>query len=677
MNWQRKINLSLFAFREATSHFADATLLPRKRRHVSRAARVLSRAFMLLVDGMPRAVGREAHLASWTETVQGIVARRRQLSGTNGMVMNGKAPVVMLLVAMAVSLGFSSRAEADPIKIAPTAVTASSTASGNSPWNAVDGNSGTVWNSGASPTQWILLDLGRPMAISKIRLQVSQSTAGWTSHYFDVGPDLANLRVAGTYTNIYTADSGWIEYGIVRNNNDPLGNVRYVRIETTKDPSAVAWREIEVYSSVEYFGYFGVGPAFPETAALGANLGWVTSSQAATNHDDMVQALAATRNAGGKAVVYLNYEVYKCGNSWQGLCDGTPPTVGGACPSGVPQTCPEWGSHLDALMAQIKSAGLEDSMAAFYLDDEPHLNDSFVLTNLSKVAEHVHLASWSKPIALTLAAGEVVNELANLAPADLAKFQSSFDWVGFDCYGDWDRCGQWAGESWQTSLVIATLRAKLTAKQRMLVVPTGNLFNSYNQSTLVRSADRWNKELLSDGKYIAVLPYEWNINAQSTKYLPLVRERLKRLAHSLLAPGDPLGSPLHASMTTASPSGFGRDGYHLDKLGRLWHQDVSSGVWSLVASPPSTRLSGGLERLTNPNVSNFDSIVTVGDDGHVYQYLTQSGSDYGWHDIGLPTACDGGVVGNPTTATGANGNLDISYGCYNLADHRDHIGTAY
>ena len=56
-------------------------------------------------------------------------------------------------------------------------VTASSVENGGTPAaNAVDGNSGTRWSSGFADAQWLRVDLGRPVAVSGIRLQ-------WESAY--------------------------------------------------------------------------------------------------------------------------------------------------------------------------------------------------------------------------------------------------------------------------------------------------------------------------------------------------------------------------------------------------------------------------------------------------------------------------------------------------------------
>ena len=86
-------------------------------------------------------------------------------------------------------LAWHGSAHADPIKLQPIQVTASNTYSGSSPANAVDSNSATIWNAGAGPSQWIQLDLGRTVAVRKVRLRVAQTPAGTTTHVISVGQD--------------------------------------------------------------------------------------------------------------------------------------------------------------------------------------------------------------------------------------------------------------------------------------------------------------------------------------------------------------------------------------------------------------------------------------------------------------------------------------------------------
>jgi hypothetical protein len=125
-------------------------------------------------------------------------------------------------------------------KIVPASATASSSTPADLPKLAFDGDVTTVWNAGASAPSWIQLDLGQPVTISKVRLNVAQNPNGPTTHEISGGPTPDSLTLIGTLDG-NTTDEQWLEL------NQSANNVRYVKIETTKSPSWVAWREIEIY----------------------------------------------------------------------------------------------------------------------------------------------------------------------------------------------------------------------------------------------------------------------------------------------------------------------------------------------------------------------------------------------------------------------------------------------
>jgi hypothetical protein len=125
-------------------------------------------------------------------------------------------------------------------KIVPTSATASSSTPADLPKLAFDGDVTTVWNAGDSAPSWIQLDLGQPVTISKVRLNVLQSPNGPTTHEISGGPTPDSLTLIGTLDG-NTTDGQWLEL------NQSANNVRYVKIETTKSPSWVAWKEIEIY----------------------------------------------------------------------------------------------------------------------------------------------------------------------------------------------------------------------------------------------------------------------------------------------------------------------------------------------------------------------------------------------------------------------------------------------
>ncbi len=121
--------------------------------------------------------------------------------------------------------------------------TASNQISNGPPSLAFDGKIGTPWNSGDFPTQWIEVDLGAASSISAVRLVASQSPAGQTTHIvWGMGPG-----TGGVYKVLYqfsgtTSDGQVLEYTPAAAWTD----IEYIKVETIRSPSWVAWYEIEV-----------------------------------------------------------------------------------------------------------------------------------------------------------------------------------------------------------------------------------------------------------------------------------------------------------------------------------------------------------------------------------------------------------------------------------------------
>jgi hypothetical protein len=111
---------------------------------------------------------------------------------------------------------------------------------------AVDGDPGTVWNSGGGPLQWIQIDLGAAYSIAQIRLVVSQSPGGRTIHLlYGRGPGTGDEQQLLQTFDGETQDSDILTYAPA----EPLEGIRHVWIDTTRSPSWVSWREIEVIAA--------------------------------------------------------------------------------------------------------------------------------------------------------------------------------------------------------------------------------------------------------------------------------------------------------------------------------------------------------------------------------------------------------------------------------------------
>ena len=107
--------------------------------------------------------------------------------------------------------------------------------------NAIDVNKETLWNSGANAPQWIEVELSGDYHLQEIRLLVAQ---------YPNGPSFHRVFAAGQEKDyrLLTEFSGDTEDGqILTFQAEQPSMVRFLKIETIKSPSWIAWKEIEVY----------------------------------------------------------------------------------------------------------------------------------------------------------------------------------------------------------------------------------------------------------------------------------------------------------------------------------------------------------------------------------------------------------------------------------------------
>lgn len=122
-------------------------------------------------------------------------------------------------------------------------VTASASLPEEPPSLAVDDNLDTQWGAGASPVQWIEVDLGGPYRISEIRLVVAQWPEGDTLHRVQV-----RASSSEDYQTVHEFQ-GYTREGdqLVFTPEGSLQGVRQIRIQTLSSPSWVAWKEVQVF----------------------------------------------------------------------------------------------------------------------------------------------------------------------------------------------------------------------------------------------------------------------------------------------------------------------------------------------------------------------------------------------------------------------------------------------
>ncbi|WKZ39611.1 MAG: discoidin domain-containing protein [Anaerolineales bacterium] len=160
------------------------------------------------------------------------------LTDDDGYMLELFAPVNQPDPCVAVEIPNDNLAYEKPVR-------ASLSLPGEPPSNAVDDNSATQWGAGASPVQWIEVDLQGTYSISEIRLQVAQYPNGNTVHRVQVRSSNADAYTTIHEFNGPTQDNEWLVFIP----EEPLANVAQIRIQTISSPSWVAWKEIQVFGA--------------------------------------------------------------------------------------------------------------------------------------------------------------------------------------------------------------------------------------------------------------------------------------------------------------------------------------------------------------------------------------------------------------------------------------------
>ncbi len=459
------------------------------------------------------------------------------------------------LIAAALLCAFPALAQT--IKIKPIAVSGSGVGGGTRYAYAVDDNNNNYWTAGGYAPQYIDLDLGRPIALNKVRLLTSQSPAGFTAHEVYVGNaapsgDTSALRKIWTLSG-NTADNQWLEKAGDADDSKPVGLVRWVRIKTTASPSWVGWREIELVQGAQNVGFYGSefdgqaqGDPTTETVALGANTTMIASGSTAF----IDQKLAAAKAQGAQAVVSMAAHMFEWMFDGNGNCTGQRLRLKPAA---------TLSQNLSAVAAVV--AKYPGAVASFYPYDEPYT----VGLRCAGLTDPVTGGMPTDPTKRALAEQELtaikeellkarselnarfpgvpVSSVATRDPIDLGRtpdFFAMFDWIGFDCYEPWGVCGD---------TLISDFRKLLSRpEQRLIAVPWAfrwlpaatSQATVAEQGEVIANMSQWHQQLLKDGRYVTALPFLWNTVKEGSRYmvgsrsLPLVKRRSSQLALSLL-----------------------------------------------------------------------------------------------------------------------------------------------
>ncbi len=210
------------------------------------------------------------------------------------------------------------------------------------------------------------------------------------------------------------------------------------------------------------------------------------------------------------------------------------------------------------------------SVTAFYLLDEPYLHvrgdKAGIRDAINTVARAIKDRFPGKPVATIFDYASIQDDGTTYPSFEAAGLPSEIDWLGVDCYytgSSFESCG---GRSlvWYTN----RLKQKMTASQRLILVPQAAYFGTQNQQPTALAAQatllcRIEKEVamaLGDPRFIGIFPFTYQSQHLDygggiredwigPEHLPLVRRQYARIGNHVRS-----GTPLRAHPCAVSAS---------------------------------------------------------------------------------------------------------------------------
>jgi hypothetical protein len=342
----------------------------------------------------------------------------------------------------------------DSVVTTPPAVVTIAAASGTYqnafPENVLNADPAAGWNSGGGAPQSITFDLGRTLSLNQVSLVVSQNPASCaTRHEFFGGQDQGHLQYLGSLEG--TTQNGQT---IALSFQTGLPQLRYLQVLTTQSCSWVAWGKIRFQTSAPrasepnyYVGYFAnaIGDDYLAPLRDHNNTMWMTSENA-------VSFLSKMQAYGSMHAVIGVSNLFFDGNF-----------------NLRPDYAQTWAAFAPTVAPYI------NEIASFYPLDEPFMNgaahgvpQATMKRNLETVIATMKASFPGKPAAVIFSVGEI------RGASDIGPFviPDGFDWVGYDCYGRWDKCGDLS-----IPAMYDILKAAMRPNQRLIVVGDGVLLD--------------------------------------------------------------------------------------------------------------------------------------------------------------------------------------------------------
>jgi hypothetical protein len=274
----------------------------------------------------------------------------------------------------------------------------------------------------------------------------------------------------------------------------------------------------QVGSNVSLFGYFadafdGVGTGdYIAAVSDHSNIAWVSG--------DVQQKMTEAAERGMKSILSMRWQLFDDAFNLRS------------------DYLSSWNTQI---VGPVKAAGIQN-IAAFYPLDEPYWNAATAAktgngptpaqmkANLETVNALIRSTFPGVPIAVIFAYPSVNAALT---------IPQGYDWIGVDCYGPFNSCGDDVNGRKSIPEYFQILGSKVTQGQRLLAVPSAFLDSSNTsnsaQIALGSQIDAYMEMVSNNSLFVGVMPFLWQDSGTltGTANLPILKAKYFEIGQSI------------------------------------------------------------------------------------------------------------------------------------------------
>ncbi len=367
----------------------------------------------------------------------------------------------------------------------------------------------------ASSKPWIEIDLGKDTLISRLELTPAQYPSGFTEHVIYGRASSSQASVLGRISGS-TSNATVISHQFTR-----ATSVRYLRIETIKSPSWIAWYDIQAYAPNEKLAVLGGirGGASPEAVDIAVKD--LTASY--KTNTIMIQTPF-------EDVVWLADTVKRLPDNTNVIIDSTGIFYGGNTIKyfGDERSKLNWASFMKEFEGHPKDY---QKIQAIFLIDEPDLKTGYISESDLAASATIIRDIYNRPLelrGLNSPKVAITYSYVGLGNDNLPGLESA-DWVAFNCYpvsnnsdDSWSSCGNGDSDGDGVADVanprsipgyLSLLKSKINSNQEIYLFPQTFLWGSDSDSKreqLVNNLKRFKDLALLDPQIVGVFNFSWD-----------------------------------------------------------------------------------------------------------------------------------------------------------------------